>query len=166
MVLLIIFIIILIIIITIITFIIIEKCTYNRLKLLLSILFILIRSPICFNLFSFYWHIFFSGLIPALCLLRPVKGISLQPSSIFQMLSLYLIFTSIVIYTSLHCVKSIQIRSFFWPVLFKQCYLHSLVYTYLYLLIHTYVLLFILLYEFDKIDKIWKIQKLRHIFLD
>ena len=40
--------------------------------------------------------------------------------------------------------------------LFTQCYLHSPVYTYLDLLIHTYVL-FVLLYEFDKIDKIWEI---------
>ena len=36
--------------------------------------------------------------------------------------------------------------------LFTQCYSHSPVYTYLHLLIHAYVL-FILLYEFDKIDK-------------
>ena len=42
---------------------------------------------------------------------------------------------------------------------------HSPVYTYLHLLIHTYVL-FILLYEFDKIDEIWEIQKLRRNFLD
>ena len=38
---------------------------------------------------------------------------------------------------------------------FTQCYLHSPVNTYFHLLIHTYVF-FIILYEFDKIDKIWE----------
>ena len=32
------------------------------------------------------------------------------------MFSLYLLFTSIIIYTSLHCVKSVHIRSFFWSL--------------------------------------------------
>ena len=45
----------------------------------------------------------------------------------------------------------------FTPFIYIYSYLHfSLIYTYLHLLIHTYVL-FILLYEFDKINKIWEV---------
>ena len=40
--------------------------------------------------------------------------------------------------------------------LFTLSYLHFLAYTYLHLLIYTYVL-FILLYELDKLLKIWRI---------
>ena len=40
------------------------KMHLYRLKILLTILFIVIWSPICFNLSSFYRHIFFSSLIP------------------------------------------------------------------------------------------------------
>ena len=40
------------------------------------------------------------------------------------------------------------------PLIYSYSYLHCLIYTYLSILIYA---LFILLYEFDKIDKIWEI---------
>ena len=49
--------------------------------------------------------------------------------------------------------------------LFTVPYLHLIDYTYLRLLIYTYVL-FILLYELDKIAKIWGVWKLRRNFRD
>ena len=111
------------------------KMHLYHLKILLTILFIVIWSPICFNLSSFTSTYFSLVLFQAFHFLCPVKGlrISLQPSDILDVF-LYLLFLSIVISTSLH----------------------SPVYTYLHLLIHTCVL-FRLLYKFDKIDKIWKI---------
>ena len=48
------------------------------------------------------------------------------------------------------------------PLIYSYSYLHCLIYTHLLILIYTYLsiliyVLFILLYEFDKIDKIWEI---------
>ena len=47
---------------------------------------------------------------------------------------------------------------FWWLLLFTLPYLHLRAYTYLDLLIYTSVL-FILLYQLDKIDKIWEYRK-------
>ena len=48
------------------------------------------------------------------------------------------------------------------PLIYSYGYLHCLIYTHLLILIYNYLsiviyILFILLYEFDKIDKIWEI---------
>ena len=51
---------------------------------------------------------------------------------------------------------SFFIEHFPWLILFTLRYLHLLAFTYLHLLIYTYVL-FRLLYELDKIDKVWEI---------
>ena len=78
--------------------------------------------PCLFQSYLLFTSIYFSiVLFQAFRFLRPVKGlrISLRPSGIFDMFSLYLLLTSIVNYTSLHFVKSVQIRSFFWPVFFR-----------------------------------------------
>ena len=89
-----------------------------RLKILLTILFTVTWSPICFNLSSFYRHIFFSSLIPSFSLFTPRKRTQNWFTTIRHILdfSLYLLFKSIVICTSLRCVKSVQIRSFFCSV--------------------------------------------------
>ena len=59
----------------------------------------------------------------------------------------------------------------FIPLIYSCSYLHFLIYTHLLILIYAYLyilfyVLFILLYEFDKIEKIWEIQKLRRSFPD
>ena len=150
---------------------------HYRLKILLTILFIVISSPICFNLSSFYRHMFFSNLIPIFSFFTPrhILGILFIP---FIYIYSYLHFLTmrekrpntelflVRIFPYLDWIRrftlySVQIRGNMdqkklriWT-LFTQCYLHSPVYTYSHLLIHTYAL-FTLLYEFDKIDKIRK----------
>ena len=108
------------------------KMHFYRLKILLTILFFVIWSPICFNLFSVTCMYFSLVLFQAFCFLHPVKGLRISLRIlvydkckimkwkyiclIWFDLILYFLFTSIVIYSSLHCVKSVQIRSFFCPV--------------------------------------------------
>ena len=107
------------------------KMHLYHLKILLTILFIVIWSPILFNLCSFYRDIFFSIPIPSFLFFTPSKRLENIRENTDQ--------------------KEFRI----WT-LFTQCYLHSLVYTYLHLLIPNYIL-FVLLYKFDKIYKIWEI---------
>ena len=68
------------------------KMHLYHLKILLTIFFIVKWSPVCFNwILSFYWYVFFFYYIILFIFLGPVKGvrISLRPSDIFCMFSLY-----------------------------------------------------------------------------
>ena len=125
-----------------------------RLKILLTILFIVIWSPICFNLSSFYRHIFSFSLIPSFLFFTPSKMTQNKFTTIRHLLDvLFIPFKSPYSVEIRENTDQKKLRNW---TLFTQCYLHSLVYTYLHLLIHTYAL-FILLHEFDKIDKTWQI---------
>ena len=112
---------------------------FYRLRMLLTIPLVckmipcLLRLHFVYILFSFFWHLFFSSVVPRFWFLRPVKGprITLRPN--LDVL-LILIFIFVIIYTSLFTL---------------------LAYTYLHLFMDTYAF-FIQLYELDKIVKIWE----------
>ena len=93
------------------------------------------------------------------------------------MLSLHLLFTSIVICTTLNCVKSVQIRSFFWSVCSRiwieyakirtrknSVFEHfpcSAIYTHLFILIYTYLSKFMFsLYYYTNLIKLIKYGKI------
>ena len=86
-----------------------------------------------FVLKFFFRHIFFSSLIPSFSFIAPSKKTQNLFTTIRQILDI-LFCTYIYVYT----------------------YLHLLAYNYLHFLIYTYVI-FTLLYELDKIVKIWEI---------
>ena len=109
------------------------------LKILLDIFFVVINPlSVSAKFCLLFTGIHFSlDLFQAFRFLCPVKGlrISLRLSNTLQMFSLYFIFASIVIYTSLLTLTCLYLCTL--P------YLHLLAYTYVHLLIHPYVLFII-----------------------
>ena len=94
------------------------KMHLYRLKILLTILFVIIWSPVCFNriLSSFYWYVLFLLSYYAFRLFTPNKSRQNYFTTIRYILDVLFI-----------------------PLIYSHIYLHCLIYTHLLILIYTYL---------------------------